>query len=95
MQIASRTYSPDLQNLSPPETPTIAAIKPHKVSILWFPHTGGKKLFAFLLLYFYNQQMEFHKFSVLHTPQPKLLLCLFAYVQGELKANHITNKPKL
>ncbi|XP_047667446.1 pleckstrin homology domain-containing family A member 8 [Tachysurus fulvidraco] len=31
MQIASRTFSPDLQNLSPPETPSVAAIKPHKI----------------------------------------------------------------
>ncbi|KAG7335913.1 hypothetical protein KOW79_000606 [Hemibagrus wyckioides] len=31
MQIASRTFSPDLQNLSPPETPPVAAIKPHKI----------------------------------------------------------------
>ncbi|MCJ8728735.1 hypothetical protein PDJAM_G00007820 [Pangasius djambal] len=30
MQIASRTFSPDLQNLSPPQTPPVAAIKPHK-----------------------------------------------------------------
>ncbi|XP_053088690.1 pleckstrin homology domain-containing family A member 8 isoform X2 [Pangasianodon hypophthalmus] len=31
MQIASRTFSPDLQNLSPPQTPPVAAIKPHKI----------------------------------------------------------------
>ncbi|KAK3571866.1 hypothetical protein QTP86_020445 [Hemibagrus guttatus] len=31
MQIASRTFSPDLQNLSPPEMPPVAAIKPHKI----------------------------------------------------------------
>ncbi|KAF7708473.1 pleckstrin homology domain-containing family A member 8 [Silurus meridionalis] len=31
MQIACHTFSPDLQNLSPPETPPVAAIKPHKI----------------------------------------------------------------
>ncbi|XP_060726472.1 pleckstrin homology domain-containing family A member 8 [Tachysurus vachellii] len=31
MQIASRTFSPDLQNLSPAELPSVAAIKPHKI----------------------------------------------------------------
>lgn len=34
MQIASRTFIPDLQNLGPSETPPAAAIKPHKVSVL-------------------------------------------------------------
>ncbi|TSK34731.1 Pleckstrin homology domain-containing family A member 8 [Bagarius yarrelli] len=31
MQIASRAFSPELQNLSPPETPPVATIKPHKI----------------------------------------------------------------
>lgn len=48
MQIASRTFSPDLQNLSPPETPPVAAIKPHKVAV--FMHTWQIIDSFFLLL---------------------------------------------
>lgn len=93
MQIAGRTFSPDLQNLSPPP---VAAIKPHKVSILWFPHTLGKELFIPVFSWPMNG-LEFFNFSVLHAPQPMLFLhfALFNYVLCEIKHNHIANKPEV